>query len=504
MSKYYPLLQRNGLGTALLIGLLALFSIAVSYAVSVYGFASGIIILSSIIGLAFLIFCFVKPTAGFYFCIIVGFVVAVFERLFYGIITFDVALEIFTYATFAGQVYKKWTRGEPFWKGMGHPINYVLLVYLTYLITESFNPNGSLLGALFALRKTTQIVVLYITALSIFQSHKAIKPFFYFWILVSGLCGAYACYQQWVGFPPFELNWILSNEVRTNIYQLDNGTFRKFSSLTDPAALGILMAVSALLTTTTILKAPLRRTKLLFSVALLFQLLGMSYSGTRTAIFTVIAGLSLLILMNMNNVKTFLFGLFCALVLGFLLLAPIYGNITLNRFRSAFKFSRDASYEVRNINRAKIQPYIYAHPIGGGPMTTGINGLKYNPNHYLAGFPSDSGFLRSALEYGWIGFTLVLLSFFVILQQGVHAYFKQKAPLARAFLLAAVVALFGNIVSQYSQIAIGPSPEIFLYYALVAIIVNISKLENKTKETYETNHNNHSALLASERAGAGE
>lgn len=504
MSKYYPLLQRNGLGTALLVGLLALLSIVVSYAISVYGFASGIVILGGIIGLALFIFCFVKPTAGFYLCMVAGFVIAIFERLFYGVITFDFAPEILTYATFAGQVYKKWIRGDPFWKGMGHPINYFLVIYLAYLVIESFNPNGSLLGALFALRKTAQIVVLYITALSIFQSYKAIKPFFYFWIFASGLCGAYACYQQWMGFPPFELNWILSNDVRIEIYRLDNGSFRKFSSLTDPAALGILMAVSALFTITTILKAPLKRTKLLFSAALLFQLLGMSYSGTRTAIFTVIAGLGLLILMNMNNIKTFLFGVLCAAVLGFLLLAPIYGNITLNRFRSAFKFSKDASYEVRNINRARIQPYIYAHPIGGGPMTTGINGLKYNPNHYLAGFPTDSGFLRSALEYGWIGFTLVLLSFFVILQQGVHAYFKEKAPLARAFLLAAVVALFGNIVSQYSQVAIGPSPEIFFYYALVAVIVNISKLENKTKQTYETNHNSNSNLLGAEGAGAGE
>jgi putative inorganic carbon (hco3(-)) transporter len=264
---------------------------------------------------------------------------------------------------------------------------------------------------------------------------------------------------------------------------LDNGSFRKFSTLTDPAAFGILMAVSALLTTVTVLRAPLRRTKLLFSAALLFQLLGMSYSGTRTAIFAVIAGIGLFILMTLNNVRTLLFAIFCTLVFGFLMFAPIYGNVTLNRFRSAFHFSKDASYEVRNTNRARIQPYIYTHPFGGGAMTTGTNGLKYNPSHYLAGFPTDSGFLRSALEYGWIGFTLVCMLFFVILQQGAHhAFFKEKAPLARAFLLAAVVALFGNIVSQYSQVAIGATPQIFLYHAIIAIIVNISNLETKQKE----------------------
>jgi hypothetical protein len=191
----------------------------------------------------------------------------------------------------------------------------------------------------------------------------------------------------------------------------------------------------------------------------------------------------------------------CSLIVGFLLFAPIYGNIPLNRFRSAFTFYKDASYEVRNTNREKIQPYIYTHPIGGGPMTTGTNGLKYNPNHYLAGFPTDSGFLRTALEFGWIGFAFVLLLFFVTLQQGVHAFFRAKAPLARAFLLAAVVALFGNIVSQYSQIAIGASPQIFLYYGLVAIIVNISKRENKNKDIHEDTDNSGSAVPALEYAG---
>jgi putative inorganic carbon (hco3(-)) transporter len=219
----------------------------------------------------------------------------------------------------------------------------------------------------------------------------------------------------------------------------------------------------------------------LFSAALLFQLLGMSYSGTRTAIFALIAGIGLFILMTLNNVRSLLFAVFCTLVFGFLMFAPIYGNVTLNRFRSAFHFSNDASYEVRNTNRAHIQPYIYAHPFGGGAMTTGTNGLKYSPNHYLAGFPTDSGFLKSALEYGWVGFTLVCMLFFVILQQGVHAFYKEQVPLARAFLLAAVVALFGNIVSQYSQTAIGASPQIFLYHALIAMIVNISKLETKKK-----------------------
>jgi hypothetical protein len=48
--------------------------------------------------------------------------------------------------------------------------------------------------------------------------------------------------------------------------------------------------------------------------------------------------------------------------------------------------------------------------------------------------------------------------------------------------LASVIPLFGNILAQYSQVAIGASPEIFLFYPLIAIIVRISKLETKKLE----------------------
>ena len=463
----------------LLTGVLIALSLGLSYAVSVYGFSTGLIAIGGILALALAFVCFARPLLGFYICIFLSFIISVFERLLFGVITLDFAVELLTYIAFFGQIYKKHVQGESFWKGMRHPINYVMLIYVAYLMLDCLNPNGSLGGALFSVRKTAQIVVAYLLALSLLRSYKDIKTFFIFWVVVSGLCGAYACYQQWVGFPAFELNWIYASPVRVDIYQLDNGSFRKFSTLTDPAAFGIFMSISALLTLVTILKVPIKRTKVLFSVALLFELLGMSYSGTRTAIFAVLAGVGLYILMTLNNVKTMLFAVFCALVLGFLMFAPIYGNVTLNRFRSAFHFYKDNSYEVRNTNRARIQPYIHSHPIGGGPMTTGTNGLKYNPNHYLAGFPTDSGFLKSALEYGWVGFFILCLVLFVTLQQGAHTFFKVRSPLARSLLLAAVVTIFGNIVSMYSQIAIGAIPEIYLYYGLVAIIINISKLENK-------------------------
>jgi cell division protein FtsW (lipid II flippase) len=208
----------------------------------------------------------------------------------------------------------------------------------------------------------------------------------------------------------------------------------------------------------------------------------MSFSGTRTATFAIVVAVAFYILMTINEIKTLLFAIFCALSLAFILVAPIYGNVTINRIRSTFEFSNDQSFEVRNQNRASIQPYIRSHPIGGGVLTAGTSGNKYNPNHYLAGFPPDSGMLRYAVETGWIGLILICAFYFFILQQGVHAFYTLKRRLARAYLLTAIVTLFGYIMCQYSQVT-GQIPQPFLFFSLVAIIVRITKIEKKNPQT---------------------
>lgn len=481
--KGYLSYNKNNVVNILLLLLLSATAIFISIAISKMGSNAGILILCCLMGVFSLAASFFYPDFGFYNCIFLGFIISVAERILYGIITLDFVIEILIYATFAGIVFKKFAKGESIWDNTRHPINYVFLIYFVFLLIEVVNPNASSVsGALFFLRKTIELFVLYLVALNILDSYKKIRFFFYFWIVISALCGLYGCYQQWIGFTGFELRWIKADDIRVAIYSLDNGSFRKFSSLTDPAAYGILMGCSGLMALMFILEGPFKLKKIALVVALTFLLLGMAFSGTRTATFAVLAGVSLYLLMRINNVKTLALVVLFVLALGFLMFAPIYGNVTINRLRSTFKFSQDNSYEVRNTNRASIQPYIWSHPIGGGVMTTGTIGQKYNPGHYLAGFPSDSGLLKTALEYGWVGLILVCLLYFVILQQGTHFFYRTKKPFIKMFLLAAIVPLFGNILSQYSQVAIGASPEIFLFYPLIAIIVRISKLETKKTE----------------------
>jgi cell division protein FtsW (lipid II flippase) len=277
---------------------------------------------------------------------------------------------------------------------------------------------------------------------------------------------------------------LYADETRFAIYSLDNGDFRKFSTLNDPAEYGILMAISALLALVVTARVPGSFSKKAkFAIAIVFIVIGMAYSGTRTATAILVIGVAFYILLTLDNWKTLAFAIFGLFAFLFLMFAPIYGNMTINRMRSAFKFKQDASYEVRNVNRASVQPYIKSHPLGGGLMTTGVMSLKYNPGHPLAGFPPDSGLLKYALETGWVGLILLCTLYFIILQQGAHAFYRAREPEHKAFILAALVGLFANIIAQYSQVAIGATPELFFFYPAIAIIVKLSKLENKENQT---------------------
>ncbi|MBE2230856.1 MAG: O-antigen ligase family protein [Chitinophagaceae bacterium] len=291
----------------------------------------------------------------------------------------------------------------------------------------------------------------------------------------------YGCIQEWFGFFAFELDWVWSVPGRAGLYFLDNGMMRKFSILSDPAAFGIIMASTSVVMLVMMLHLKKWKWKTGYALTAFFVILGVAYSGTRTAYFVIAAGVALYFLMNISNKRTLVFASACLLGFAFILYGPIYGNPTINRIRSTFQFSEDASLKVRDENRKFIQPYIYSNPIGGGLATSGMAGLDYNPGHILAGFPPDSGFVKTAIETGWVGFSLQCLLYFLILQSGVRAYYRARNKFLRIVVLAALVSVFTFVIAQYGQEAIGQVPGCFLFYSCLAIIVRARQFETSNK-----------------------
>ena len=222
--------------------------------------------------------------------------------------------------------------------------------------------------------------------------------------------------------------------------------------------------------------------KLILIAGIILMFLGMAYSGTRTANAMAAAGLVMFMLLTINKKIQEFLQLF--LVLGFLVLmyGPFYGNSTINRFRTTFNGTNDDSYKVRESNRAFIQPYIYSHPIGGGLCTTGAGGLRFNPSHYLAGFPPDSGYLKKALETGWIGLIIICVLYFVVLKNCIRGYFEANDPNIKILFAACCAFLFSFYIADFAQDAIGQITDTVVYYPLIAITLRLRDIIKNEKQ----------------------
>ena len=152
----------------------------------------------------------------------------------------------------------------------------------------------------------------------------------------------------------------------------------------------------------------------------------MLYSGTRASYVIIPAALVMLAILYFNR-KVFIFCSIGGLILGALIMVPT-SNSTLARFQSAFRPSKDASFEERAKNQERIKPYILSHPIGGGLGSVGVWGERFAPNSYLAKFPPDSGYVRVAVEMGYIGLLLFCVFNFYNPIQGDQLFLPDQRP----------------------------------------------------------------------------
>jgi putative inorganic carbon (HCO3(-)) transporter len=467
--------------TLILLLLLPTLAIGCTYLIVKMGNIPPMLFAVGVTGMAIVIFSMVYPEFGLYMCVVTPYFLFAVIRFLNTDAPLGIAIDAMVWITFIGVVIRMRAKHEPFWRDCNNAIVFIYLLVQVYSVFQRVNPNGGQVEMFVAyMKRNMSIFLFFYCALQIFRDVKSIRRFFYVWLLLSFLGGAYACWEEWVGMPKFELNYILSDPLRESLSSLDNGNYRKASFMAGPTDFGLSMTGTIIMTIVFYLRLKTSRWKKTFLlVSTILMTIAMAYSGTRTATFMLVLEVFLYILMTINEKKTLVFSVACALIGAFVLFAPIYGNGTINRLRSTFQISTDASLQVRDVNRHIIQPYIYTHPIGGGIGTTGVLNIQKNAGHPLAGFPTDSGLLQIVLEQGWIGLILSCLSYFVILKQSVQSYFRTRNPEFKVIYLAITGCIFGFVFAQYAQVAIGQMPNGFLFVGLMAVLIRLNDIEKK-------------------------
>ncbi|MES2332695.1 MAG: O-antigen ligase family protein [Bacteroidota bacterium] len=358
----------------------------------------------------------------------------------------------------------KWSMGKD-------PVSIAIWVWIIFNLLELLNPVAiSALAWLYTIRSVAFVMVMYFVFRYRIRTLEFVRLLLNCWLLLSLLAALYAFKQEYIGFSSAELEYLHSDPGAIDLLFID-GHWRKFSFLSDPVAFAYNMVISSILAICMAAATKSIRRKIVLIVLACVFLYAMSFSGTRGAYVLIPVALLFYTILNFN--KWVLVG---SVVVGMGLAVLIFmptSNPTLYRFQTAFKPTQDASYILRQMNQAKIKPYIMTHPMGGGLGATGVWGQRFAPESFLANFPPDSGFVRVGVEQGWLGLFLFCTLLFVMLRAGIINFFRIRNPELKSYCLAMVLIIFVLSIGNYPQEALVQFPT-SIYFYLVAALAGIT------------------------------
>jgi putative inorganic carbon (HCO3(-)) transporter len=359
-------------------------------------------------------------------------------------------------------------------------VSLVVAIWIGFNVLEVVNPVAdSMMAWVYTVRTIAFVTLMYFVFLSSIDSVRFIRTIVVIWLGFSVIAALYGMKQEHSGYSQFE--WIsLAGDPQRAALLLIDGHWRKFSIFEGPVTFAYQMVMACLLSICLIWGTSKLWRRLVLVVLIVMCFLSMIYSGTRGAFALVPAGLILFCILNFNK-NTFIFGTVFAGIFITLMFIPTTDQ-NLRRFQTAFKPSKDPSYLLRQANQQRIKPYIRSHPIGGGLGSVGVWGQKFSPNSMLAHFPPDSGYVRVAVETGWIGIILLCTLMFVILYTGIQNFFIIKNRELKTYSLAMTVMIFALEVGNYPQEALVQYPSNVYFYLMIAILVKCGQLDKKMQQ----------------------
>jgi hypothetical protein len=450
-------------------------SLVLSFLITNNGLIVGLGAIAMLIGGIVLVFSFVNLQFGVLFLLSISFFlqgVNRFSELPLGVIN-DTFVMVLTF----GMIVQNVRKGN--FKIPTDALSLIIFAWVAYNVLEVLNPAGNIEGWLHGVRGLIMLSPFFFVVRYV-STRKFVETLIHTWLFFALLAALYGLYQEFVGLLPFEKQWVMADPFRFKLL-FNWGRFRIFSFFPDAALCGILMAYSSLLAFILAIETNDVLRKIVYFTAGLLMAWVLIYTGTRTAFVILPAAF------GFYCILTFKKGPIAAMTAGGLLLAFIIftdvrslGPLTtnsLNRIRSAFAPTDDRSYQTRMYNQARIQPYIQSHPFGGGVGSSGLYGYRFNQASELASFSPDSGFVRAAVELGWVGLIIYCTMYFLVLRRGIIAYFNLRDPQLKGYCAALVSVAFCLILANFPQQSMTQVPTLLIFYAVMGMLSRIDELE---------------------------
>lgn len=264
-----------------------------------------------------------------------------------------------------------------------------------------------------------------------------------------------------------------------NTHLLQAGTLiRYWSNFSDAANYGCNAACAALAFIIFGITSKIKKDKIFFLLTSIVVIWGMFQSGTRTAIFCMVGGFAVFLVLS----KSFRIMVPSAIVGAIFLLLLVFtnignGNQQIRRMRSAFD-KKDASANVRDINKAAIAKYMKDAPWGIGIGMFEKDIPAWNKFKIVSQIPPDSEYVFIWVRTGAIGVSIFALCMIIILSGASYiVLFKLKSS-SLIGIGAGMCAAFTAIqLGGYANQVIFQYPNGLTFYGGMAIVYLLPYLE---------------------------
>lgn len=333
---------------------------------------------------------------------------------------------------------------------------YLFFLWFLISVLQVINPGSSLLGWLAEIR-TTAFYPLMIVALGllIFRGHKDLDIFLILLVGLSTLAGINGIKQLYWGPWPGEQRYLDGGGYLTHILF---GKLRVFSFYSDAGQFGASQAQVGLISIILALGKFKAKTRWIFLGCGIVQIYGMLISGTRGALFALIVGVFVAIILS-KNFKVILIGGLLACSFLFILKYTYIGNSNyqIYRLRTAVN-PEDPSLNLRFNTQRMLREYMSTRPFGGGLGVIGYNGALYNSDKFLSTVPPDSYYVKVWAMYGIVGFTIWLGIMLYILGKCCGLVWNIKDPLLKVKMIALTSGFSGILFCSYGNEVINNMP----------------------------------------------
>ena len=327
-----------------------------------------------------------------------------------------------------------------------------LIIWCTYCTLEifndtcglGFNPQAWYTGARLM---AYQLLYIFLVFSLYISSPEILIKYLKLWAFLSLFSAIWTWKQQNIGMTHAEESFLFGAGRPTHIIQ--GGTLiRYFSTFSDAANYGCNAAASALAFLIFGITTKIKKERWFFIIIAILVIKSMFASGTRTAIFCMIGGFAVYLVLSKSfkiTIPAAIIGSFFLFILAFTTIGQ--SNQQIRRMRSAFN-RNDASANTRDINQETMKKYMKDAPWGIGIGMMSNNVPANNKYNRMASIPTDSEYVFIWLRTGKIGMSIFIITMLIMLGGACHiVLFRLKSP--------SLIGIGGGLCSAFVAIQLG-------------------------------------------------